>query len=351
MSLHNTSDKSKSTVNGVGKSRSIASHAFNVDDGEKGEDEDDDDEDEDAGYDEEEARSKRLRFRWFRCFWSPILPEGIPYKVWKGLMDLAHILNLILVPALLGWTTIVSDASYVYILITFALDCILLADCIIQSRLVFKDEFGVVCSNPAQLRRNFFIDNWGILPAVMSLPIDLLVFWNKKIYFTFSFDTAATTVDPLMYHNLKIWAFVNFLKMVLRTPYQRIYNISIPRLAIPISRLVKTMLILMLMGHIDACLFWFIDQLLDPPDRWMDVNHLASTPDETVKMSTQYLVSYISALKSLVLKLRDVRLDAENIYVIFEFVCGILAYGTVFGNIHSIVEMLDNTAVSTQAGE
>ena len=63
------------------------------------------------------------------------------------------------------------------------------------------------------------------------------------------------------------------------------------------------------------------------------------------------LVSYISALKSLVLKLREVYLDSENIFVIFEFIAGILAYGTVFGTIHGIVEMLDDTVVSNQAEE
>ncbi|KAJ3004734.1 UNVERIFIED_CONTAM: Kinesin-like protein kif27 [Siphonaria sp. JEL0065] len=68
-------------------------------------------------------------------------------------------------------------------------------------------------------------------------------------------------------------------------------------------------------------------------------------------MSTQYLVSYLAALRSLVLKLRECKRDAENIYVIFEFVAGILSYGTVFGNIHSILELMDSTAAVNQAEE
>jgi hypothetical protein len=59
----------------------------------------------------------------------------------------------------------------------------------------------------------------------------------------------------------------------------------------------------------------------------------------------------LAALRSLVLKLRDAENDTEHAYVIFEFLAGILAYGTVFGNIHSIVEMLDNTAVLAHAEE
>ncbi|KAJ3324358.1 hypothetical protein HDU76_013438 [Blyttiomyces sp. JEL0837] len=121
-------------------------------------------------------------------------------------------------------------------------------------------------------------------------------------------------------------------------------------MALPISRLIKTMLILMLMGHIDACLFWFIDQTLHASERWIDVNHLLYDHlGNAVGYRTQYLVSYLTALRSLVLKLREVLDDTENVYVIFEFIVGILAYGTVFGNIHSIVEMLDNTAALNQA--
>lgn len=97
----------------------------------------------------------------------------------------------------------------------------------------------------------------------------------------------------------------------------------------PISRLIKTMVVLLFLGHIDGCLFWFMESNLNAP-RWIDKERLTDTV-----FSTQYLVSYISALKSLVLKLRSAYKDEENIYVIFEFIAGILAYGTVFGNIHS----------------
>ena len=105
------------------------------------------------------------------------------------------------------------------------------------------------------------------------------------------------------------------------------------------------MLVLLFIGHLDACVFWFMEYYIAPPGRWVDMLDLVNAP-----FSTQYLVSYISALKSLVLKLREVTKDEENIYVIFDFIAGILAYGTVFGNIHSIVEMMDDTAISNQAG-
>ncbi|KAJ3083109.1 hypothetical protein HK100_009526 [Physocladia obscura] len=103
----------------------------------------------------------------------------------------------------------------------------------------------------------------------------------------------------------------------------------------------------MLIGHVDACMFWFMDYSLESgSDRWIEVNNLQQAP-----LSTQYLVSYLAALRSLVLKLREANRDAENSYVIVEFIVGILSYGTVFGNIHSILELMDASAAINQAEE
>ncbi|KAI9346038.1 cyclic nucleotide-binding-like protein [Zopfochytrium polystomum] len=92
--------------------------------------------------------------------------------------------------------------------------------------------------------------------------------------------------------------------------------------------------------------------MISSPTNWVQSEKLIIDEEgNPVIFQTQYLVSYLTALRSLVLKLRDVNDDAENVFVIFEFIAGILAYGTVFGNIHSIVEMLDKTAVLNQAEE
>jgi hypothetical protein len=122
----------------------------------------------------------------------------------------------------------------------------------------------------------------------------------------------------------------------------------------------------MLIGHIDACIFWRLDTHLPDTSRWIDTysytgtklfsrattsTGITSEPVTNASFSTQYLVSFLTALRSLVLKLRESQNDTENIYIIFEFFAGILADGAVFGNIHGIVEMMDSTAVLAQAEE
>ena len=155
--------------------------------------------------------------------------------------------------------------------------------------------------------------------------------------------------------------------MVFRFPYKAVFNFEIPGLPLPISRLFKTLAILMYLAHLDACIFWALEMFCPEGSRWIDKSDLIyvstkSAEDlkshlyeratkQLVPLSRQYLVSYLYAIRALVLKLRETYLDAENAFAVCEFVVGILSYGTVFGNIHSIVEMLDHDAQSQQAEE
>ncbi|KAI9209214.1 cyclic nucleotide-binding-like protein [Polychytrium aggregatum] len=226
---------------------------------------------------------------------------------WAYGINLIHLFNIITIPVYLAWPVGSNILQIIYFFL--GIDCIMMMDCLVQSRVTFKNDYGVYV-------------RWE--PCAARCPSALLAI-------------------PKSPHNLVLcllWASSTLMQYPIRGLSQ------------PITRLVKTMVILMIMGHIDGCLFWTIDNLLIPGNRWIDRNNLLfDTNGNIVPQSTQYLTSYLSALRSLVLKLRDTELDTENIYVIFEFVAGILAYGTVFGNIHSIVEMLDHTAASTKAEE
>ncbi|KAJ3209658.1 hypothetical protein HDU67_006021 [Dinochytrium kinnereticum] len=279
----------------------------------------------------------------------PLDETSASFITWNFLINVLHAVEIILIPLQLAWTEYFIHFGVV--VSQLMVDFLFLADCFFLSRVIYRDEYGILCTDRKRLRQKYLWKEFGIVKVLASLPVELLVFlpgFPAAVYIStgvpFGYSLA-------LYSQYKNWAVVCFLKMLIKIPYKRIYAIAIPGVAMPISRLIKTMLILMLMGHYDACLFWFIDQILPPPYRWVDHFKLVPFDIYTKMFTTQYLVSYLSALRSLVLHLREVQMDAENIYVVFEFVFGILAYGTVFGNIQSIVEMLDNTAASNHAEE
>ncbi|KAJ3032576.1 hypothetical protein HK097_005191, partial [Rhizophlyctis rosea] len=159
-------------------------------------------------------------------------------------------------------------------------------------------------------------------------------------------------VGDVRFYQFKVWAVIRFIKALFRIPYRRLYGVSIPGVALPVSRLIKVMLILMLLGHIDACIFMFIDTMLSGPGRWLDENGLRD-PDTGLwaPFSNQYLIGYVSALRCLLLTLREANKDTENCFIVVEFIVGVLANGTVIGYIYSIVEMMDQSNVRSKAEE
>ncbi|KAJ3333548.1 Cyclic nucleotide-gated olfactory channel [Blyttiomyces sp. JEL0837] len=251
----------------------------------------------------------------YYIFCTPLQPNSILLRLWTAFQDITHFLDFVTTPLILGWTE--HFMKSVYVALFLFLDIVFLLDCYVQSRVSFKNEFGSEVTDLRELREIYFRQKFGAVSLVANLPWELIAFVLSPSTVTFN---SQVEFNP-RYQTYKLWVIINLVKLLIRTPYSRIYEISIPRLAL----------------------------MLPPPNRWLDVQNLTSTDDRPVTFATQYLVGYLTALKSLVLKLRDVTEDQENIYVIFEFVAGILAYGTVFGNIHSIVEMLDETAAYTQA--
>ncbi|KAI8838554.1 hypothetical protein BJ741DRAFT_707425 [Chytriomyces cf. hyalinus JEL632] len=283
----------------------------------------------------------------------PISQSSKGLAWWNFAIDILHLTLLIMIPVQLAWTHHFVDNGWVafYLL----MDVIMMTDCYILARVDFKDEYGILICDSERILRRYLFECSGFLHIIASPPWELIHYcvWseNPDILSTLG---PSEWVDPLLFYQRKIWALVLFIKIFLRAPLLRIYQIHIPTLAVPIARLIKCMLILLLIGHVDACLFWFIDFTLpSTSERWIEHNNLIHRKDtlDPVPFSTQYLVSYLAALRSLVLKLRECSQDMENIFVIFEFVSGILAYGTVFGNIHSIIELLDSTAAMNQAEE
>ncbi|KAJ3389208.1 Kinesin-like protein kif27 [Chytriomyces hyalinus] len=284
---------------------------------------------------------------------KPISQSSKGLAWWNFAIDILHLTLLIMIPVQLAWTHhFVNDEWVVFYLL---IDAIMVTDCYILARVDFKDEYGILIHDSDRILKRYLFECSGILHIMASLPWELVHYavWSENPV-TLSALGPSELVDPLLFYQRKIWALVLFTKTFLRAPLLRIYQIHIPSLAVPIARLIKCMLILLLIGHVDACLFWFIDFTLpSSSDRWIEHTNLIHIKDthDPVPFSTQYLVSYLAALRSLVLKLRECSQDTENIFVIFEFVSGILAYGTVFGNIHSIIELLDSTAAMNQAEE
>ncbi|KAJ3410410.1 hypothetical protein HDV05_003821 [Chytridiales sp. JEL 0842] len=267
------------------------------------------------------------------------------YTRWFHVITALHILRTLTAPLLLGWSEVFYNSAtfYVFILI----DIFMLLDCFFQSRLAYEDEYGTLVVERGKMLKRWMYKQNGILQGLASVPVEVFAFTATKVLVEFSSDPIPEYISPLSYYRQEVWAIMVMTKVLLRTPFWQFQRFKVPYVALPISHLIKTITILLFLAHIDTCAFWFVERILESNGkRWIDKKHLIGPK---VTFSTQYLTSYLYALKALVLKFRAVYLNTENVFSIFECVAGILAYGTIFGNLHAIVDMLDSSAETAQA--
>ncbi|KAI9223069.1 cyclic nucleotide-binding-like protein [Blastocladiella britannica] len=126
---------------------------------------------------------------------------------------------------------------------------------------------------------------------------------------------------------------------------QRGIDLSIPGLVDPISRLAKTLALTVLFSHVNSCMFWVLSIRIPEEDRWIDKFHILEDRQGLVRsVYARYLRNVSSAEKALFFLPREVENDAEILYQFFEMLCAAVLYGSIFGNMSSIVRALDSQA-------
>ncbi|KAJ3096277.1 hypothetical protein HDU97_006060 [Phlyctochytrium planicorne] len=244
-------------------------------------------------------------------------------KVWKPLVVLVHILSLIFTPLHFGWP----ETHYLSQMMPSMTDNINVAAVVNtqtfpNSTLVSTILYGTTSA-------------FGIILALHILS-DFLILLDIFL------DSRMTTVDEC--------------GITITDSRQLLYLSLIKRGGLAIHRLLKSIILLVLIAHMDTCLFWAVTTSLppQPPLRWADQQALLidSETDAFVPFSTQYLEGFLTSLRALYLRTRRVATEEpwENAYAIGELVLGVLTSGTVVGMIHSVVELLDQNSAGNHAG-
>ncbi|TPX43724.1 hypothetical protein SeLEV6574_g04894 [Synchytrium endobioticum] len=268
---------------------------------------------------------------------SPVKSDEKWYQWWSRIifsLQLAHIYIMPLLmafsPELLGDST---SSLVIFGVTAFSLDMLLLIHVYFQARIIPLNDWGEEIDGKTAIHHYMF-ERMGILEVASALPWDLLAL------------AVPCTMLPSGWgcYQSRLWALLRTIKSILGFPLTACYNASIPGLPLPVSRLCKSLIFFMLMGHIDGCLFWVVDISLPPGQRWIDLN---SALDGHTGWMTHYPDTLLGALASLVLKLRGAYVSSECIFVLFEFIAGILAYGTLFAEVFAVLRMFDESA--TQA--
>ncbi|TPX35872.1 hypothetical protein SmJEL517_g01693 [Synchytrium microbalum] len=291
-----------------------------------------------TSYWEVVLRYRMIIWTFLKRFAPPakIDPNATWYIWWNRIILLCQMEQIIVMPFIMSFVPgLVGDSFHmllVFGICCFIFDMALLCHVFFKTRLHTQNEWGEEIDLKVVVK-DYMIKSLGIFELLGALPWDFIAL------------AVPCEMMPSGWgcHQIRLWALFRVFKSIFGFPLSTVFNANLPGLPIPISRLCKSLAIFMLIGHIDTCLFWLVEISLPPGTRWIDETAIPLTNPE-ISWTTQYPVTLLGSLASLVLKLRTAYMPSECLFVVFEFIAGILAYGTLFAEIFAVLRMFDESA-------
>uniref|UniRef100_A0A095BZT7 Potassium/sodium hyperpolarization-activated cyclic nucleotide-gated channel 4 n=1 Tax=Schistosoma haematobium TaxID=6185 RepID=A0A095BZT7_SCHHA len=241
---------------------------------------------------------------------------------WDLLMLMLLIANLIILPVAISFFN--DDLSIHWIIFNSISDVVFIADIAVKFRtgIVTNDYADEIILNPREIARHY-LKSWFVLDFISSIPMDYLyLIFNKKDHYNQFFSAGIVTNDyadeiilnprEIARHYLKSWFVLDFISSIPMDYLYLIFNkkdhynqffsagrtLRILRLAkllsmlrlLRLTRLVRyvsqweeflniaskfmgifnLVLLMLLLGHWNACLQYLIPMLMDfPPDSWV----------------------------------------------------------------------------------
>ncbi|KAI9204389.1 cyclic nucleotide-binding-like protein [Polychytrium aggregatum] len=287
--------------------------------------------------------------------WLPPVENGVMqephpfWTFWDALVRINQCINLFLIPLQAAWTCSLVFPGTLWI--AGIMDLIEIVEVIFRLVRSYEDEFGYPAKSRRQVQGNFLRTQKGTLIILTVFPADLALYIGVWIVADRSIFTTCTSANLSL---SRIWSILRIARLysASRGFLTWFLSVHLPGTHVSISRLIKNVLAIITISHYFCCVFWFLNTFETSPDRWIDVDHLLFDANGVaVPFGTQYLFSYYSALKAVFFIFRSVNTDVEKGFSIFEVLMSSCVFGSLFGNIVSLIRFLDESVVKSEAEE
>ncbi|KAJ3049937.1 Kinesin-like protein kif27 [Rhizophlyctis rosea] len=281
-----------------------------------------------------------------------------------------HIYNLFFIPLTLAFscdlhTPLIHALNYTG-------DLILISNyCLHGFYVQFADEWGFWTKEKEDIMKDFWRRRNGWVYVVCSLPWDGYWVWRGVREF-WGCEYQEHLGEATLW---TWWALTRCLRLIPMTHFlAAFFAFKIPKVPLPISRLIKNIIVLVIIVHVSACLFWFVSatqpnaqvhswiiskslDIMQPhidfetgnEGIWTNVTDTrVFRRDESrvgVPLFSRYTASFVGAFKSLFVADRGtVPTVWENAFTVLEtLVAGIIA-ASFFGNLGVIIKHMDKSA-------
>ncbi|KAI2601125.1 cyclic nucleotide gated channel subunit alpha 2 [Homo sapiens] len=253
-------------------------------------------------------------------------PAGDWYYCW---------LFVIAMPVLYNWCLLVARACFsdlqkgyylVWLVLDYVSDVVYIADLFIRLRTGFLEQ-GLLVKDTKKLRDNYIHTLQFKLDVASIIPTDL-------IYFAVDIHSPEVRFNRLL-HFARMFEF--FDRTETRTNYPNIFRIS------------NLVLYILVIIHWNACIYYAISKSIGfGVDTWVYPN---ITDPEYGYLAREYIYClYWSTLTLTTIGETPPPVkDEEYLFVIFDFLIGVLIFATIVGNVGSMISNMNATRAEFQA--
>ncbi|KAK2495255.1 hypothetical protein MC885_006263 [Smutsia gigantea] len=253
-------------------------------------------------------------------------PAGDCYYRW---------LFVIAMPVLYNWCLLVARACFsdlqkgyyiVWLVLDYFSDVVYITDIFLRLRTGFLEQ-GLLVKDPKKLRDNYIHTLQFKLDVASIIPTDL-------IYFAVGIHSPEVRFNRLL-HFARMFEF--FDRTETRTSYPNIFRIS------------NLVLYILVIIHWNACIYYAISKSIGfGVDTWVYPN---ITDPEYGYLAREYVYClYWSTLTLTTIGETPPPVkDEEYLFVIFDFLIGVLIFATIVGNVGSMISNMNATRAEFQA--
>ncbi|XP_039344788.1 cyclic nucleotide-gated olfactory channel isoform X2 [Mauremys reevesii] len=246
-----------------------------------------------------------------------------------------HWLLVIAVPVLYNWCLLVARACFSdlqrdywihWLVLDYVSDGIYVADIVIRLRTGFLEQ-GLLVRDPKKLRDNYITTLQFKLDVLSILPTDLA-------YLAVGLHQPELRFNRLL-HFSRMFEF--FDRTETRTSYPNIFRIS------------NLVLYILIIIHWNACIYYAISKAIGfGTDTWVYPN---ITDPEYGYLAREYVYClYWSTLTLTTIgETPPPERDEEYLFVIVDFLIGVLIFATIVGNVGSMISNMNATRAEFQA--
>ncbi|KFZ63379.1 Cyclic nucleotide-gated olfactory channel, partial [Antrostomus carolinensis] len=272
---------------------------------------------------DEETEDKTKKKKWQTFV---VDPAGDWYYRW---------LAVIAVPVLYNWCLLVARACFsdlqktyvvLWLVLDYISDSIYIGDIVIRLHTGFLEQ-GLLVKDLKKLRDNYIYTLQFKLDVLSILPTDL-------VYFAVGFNCPELRFNRLL-HFSRMFEF--FDRTETRTSHPNIFRIS------------NLVLYILVIIHWNACIYYAISKAIGfGEDTWVYPN--VTDPEYGYLTRAYVYCLYWSTLTLTTIGETPppVR-DEEYLFVIFDFLIGVLIFATIVGNVGSMISNMNATRAEFQA--